>query len=324
VTFPAYARFQDDRPSLQRAFLATLRYLSLVTIPAGIGIAVLARPLVLTLYGTTWQPSIPVLQALAIAAALRSLSSHAGDIYKATGRPDILTKVGLVRAVILIPALILGARFGIAGVAIAQTLVTAASTVLSLFIAGRILSISWSAMMEEVKPAALSAGVMLVSLAGLLAVTSDWTHDIGLVIAIGVGVSVYALCAWRMNPSVVKQVRTIVATSFGLGSAPTTRARRYGRHDRYWIPLDHPHAVRFYTEHLFVPHSRQELLRGALALYVDAVDDAPLVQALDKTISALGVATDPMVRDLGPEAVAIRTMLTTIRQGRTFARRQSQ
>ena len=67
-----------------------------------------------------------------------------------------------------------------------------------------------------------------------------------------------------------------------------------------------------------------QLLRGALALYVDAVDDAPLVQALDKTISALGVATDPMVRDLGPEAVAIRTMLTTIRQGRTFARRQSQ
>jgi|GEM_PF-1216033 len=40
---------------------------------------------------------------------------------------------------------------------------------------------------------------------------------------------------------------------------------QYSRHDRYWIPLNHPGAERFYMEHLFVPHSRRELARKSLS-----------------------------------------------------------
>lgn len=47
--------------------------------------------------------------------------------------------------------------------------------------------------------------------------------------------------------------------------SPRAADVRYGRHDRYWIPLDHPLVVRFYLNHLFVPHSRRELLQGAVA-----------------------------------------------------------
>ena len=40
---------------------------------------------------------------------------------------------------------------------------------------------------------------------------------------------------------------------------------RYGQHDRYRIPLDCPPALQFYTSHLFVPHSRRELLWSYVA-----------------------------------------------------------
>jgi hypothetical protein len=39
----------------------------------------------------------------------------------------------------------------------------------------------------------------------------------------------------------------------------------YSWHDRYGIPLDHPPALRFYLDHLFVPHSRREMLWAVLA-----------------------------------------------------------
>src|SRR5215218_2791482 len=42
-------------------------------------------------------------------------------------------------------------------------------------------------------------------------------------------------------------------------------AIRYGWHDRFKIPLEHPSALRFYLHNLFVPHSRREMLWGALA-----------------------------------------------------------
>src|SRR5215218_10451478 len=40
---------------------------------------------------------------------------------------------------------------------------------------------------------------------------------------------------------------------------------RYGWHDRFRIPLEHPSALRFYLHNLFVPHSRREMLWGTLA-----------------------------------------------------------
>jgi hypothetical protein len=40
---------------------------------------------------------------------------------------------------------------------------------------------------------------------------------------------------------------------------------RYGWHDRYRIPLDHPAALRFYLNNLFVPHSRREMLWALVA-----------------------------------------------------------
>ncbi|HEX8472993.1 MAG TPA: hypothetical protein VF666_03090 [Pyrinomonadaceae bacterium] len=40
---------------------------------------------------------------------------------------------------------------------------------------------------------------------------------------------------------------------------------RYGWHDRYQIPLDHPSALRFYIDKLFVPHSRREMVWALVA-----------------------------------------------------------
>lgn len=54
------------------------------------------------------------------------------------------------------------------------------------------------------------------------------------------------------------------------------RTATYGRHDRYWIPLDYPQAVRFYTECLFVPRSRQDLFWGAMARAVPAASTRAL------------------------------------------------
>lgn len=214
VTFPAYSRLQDDHPTLARAFLVTLRYLSLLTVPAGIGLAVLGTTIVITFYGGNWEASIPVLQALAIAASLRSLGSHAGDVYKATGRPDILIKLGLVRASVLVPALIVGARFGIAGVAVAQMIVTGASTLVNLFIASKILSVSMKSILAEFKPAVLSSAAMVMSLYILLPISSSWPNVLNLVVAVGFGIGVYALSVWLTSRETVLRARATIVSSF--------------------------------------------------------------------------------------------------------------
>jgi O-antigen/teichoic acid export membrane protein len=214
IAFPTYSKLQDDRPALQRAFLVTLRYLSLLTVPTGVGLAALGTIVVSTFYGANWAPSIPVLQALAIAGCLRSLGSHAGDVYKAMGRPDILARVGLLRAVVLIPALVWGAQYGIVGVALAQLMVTGASTLLNLYIASEVLAMPLRTLLAEFKPTVLSSVAMLVGLQLLLPLLSGWPDVFSLVIAVVLGFGIYAASIWLTSREAVQQARATIVSSF--------------------------------------------------------------------------------------------------------------
>lgn len=118
VIFPALSRMQADRQALHRALLQTIRYSVLLGLPLAVGMALLGRDLVFAVYGRHWAQSVPALQVLAVYAALRCVTHHFGDAYKAIGRPDILSRLTFLWWVILPPSLICGARWGgIVGVA---------------------------------------------------------------------------------------------------------------------------------------------------------------------------------------------------------------
>ncbi|HEV2863852.1 MAG TPA: hypothetical protein VGX48_22845 [Pyrinomonadaceae bacterium] len=85
---------------------------------------------------------------------------------------------------------------------------------------------------------------------------------------------------------------------------------RYGWHDRFKIPLDHPSALRFYLDNLFVPHSRREMLWAAVARASARAGRAALpllgVAAADRLkgkgaapAGGQGAATDALVESLG-------------------------
>jgi PST family polysaccharide transporter len=88
VLFPAYAKLSRDR--LPEAFKVSLRYTALVVLPVAVGIAILARPIILTLFGHQWDDAIPVMQVLCAYAVVVTLNIPAGTVYKVTGRAWIL------------------------------------------------------------------------------------------------------------------------------------------------------------------------------------------------------------------------------------------
>lgn len=122
VLFPAFSQIRD--PSrLATAYVEAMRYIGLMVLPAATGLFFLAEPIVLTLFGDQWGPSVPILRALAVYVALRALGSHAGDVMKAAGRPRILVSIGAAKAVLLVPALVVAGRISAPAVATAMAAV---------------------------------------------------------------------------------------------------------------------------------------------------------------------------------------------------------
>lgn len=146
VVFPAYAAIQNDYSALRQGYLTVLRYSSLILMPIGLGFCAVAWSFMHTLYRPEWWPATPAMQALALFATLNAIGWHAGDVYKAIGKPDIQWKLSIVQALVLVPALIEGAHLnGFVGVALAQIAVVIPYSLLRFWLVHRILGVKYTA-----------------------------------------------------------------------------------------------------------------------------------------------------------------------------------
>jgi O-antigen/teichoic acid export membrane protein len=135
VLFPALSRLHAQGRNPAQTYLTTLEGVGLVTIPAAVGLILMAEPLVFILFGPRWAASIPIVQALTVVACLRALGTNAGDLLKAAGRPGTLVVLAATKSALLIPALVLAADEGMVAVALAMVAVTAATVTLDIAVA---------------------------------------------------------------------------------------------------------------------------------------------------------------------------------------------
>lgn len=118
--FPGYARLAHDREQLRQGFLRTIGVIALLGLPAGVGIALGAEPLVLLLLGEKWQACIPVVQVMGLYGSVVALNSNIGTLMIALGRPRLLTALSAAHVAVLLPLLFFGAaRAGSLGAAAA-------------------------------------------------------------------------------------------------------------------------------------------------------------------------------------------------------------
>ena len=226
VLFPAFARLHAAGEGLREGFLAALRWIPMLTLPMAAGLWLLAEPLLLALFGGQWVSGAPVLRALAVYTALRSLGSHAGDLLKAVGRPGLLAWLGLGKAALLVPALIVAGSRGPVAVAVALASVTGFTALLNLGVVAWITGVSPAAMARAVAPPALATAAMaaLLALAGRVAPPLPPAVELAAGIALGVATYVAALSA--VAPAALREAaRTLRGGGAGAAAGDSAHAR---------------------------------------------------------------------------------------------------
>jgi O-antigen/teichoic acid export membrane protein len=120
VLFPTYVQLADDLNRLRAAFQSTLGLIASLILPASVGLAAVADPLVRVLLGEKWLETIPVISLLALAGASTVLQTNTGSLHNALGQPRMILLTGIIQVGLLLPMLLLATfRFGIEGTAAA-------------------------------------------------------------------------------------------------------------------------------------------------------------------------------------------------------------
>jgi lipopolysaccharide exporter len=192
VLFPAMATL--DRKGLARAFLTSLRYALMVGLPLAVGLGVLAEPVILAVFGDKWEDAIPAMRVMALWALVSPIAVIIGTAYKATDRVDLLLKLAIPQALVLIPALIVLADRGIVVVAACQAVVAIVAAIVGMIVATRMLHVTaldlWRAGWP---PAAAALGLAATLLGVEWLELSPWP---ALALAVVVGSAVYLGLLW--------------------------------------------------------------------------------------------------------------------------------
>jgi O-antigen/teichoic acid export membrane protein len=118
VTFPGFARMRERGEPWVRAFVSALRLVMLVCCPLGVLLSGAADPLVRTLLGDKWLPTIGVLAVLGLWGALKPLAGTMGWALNSAGQAGRVAAVSAASLLLLVPGLVAAAElWGIVEVA---------------------------------------------------------------------------------------------------------------------------------------------------------------------------------------------------------------
>ncbi|MGC8469943.1 MAG: polysaccharide biosynthesis C-terminal domain-containing protein, partial [Acetobacteraceae bacterium] len=168
--FPGFAAIRQGGGDSAKAFLRIVGVMMLLSLPAGIGLALVAAPLIRLGFGAQWMAAVPVMRILALAGILGVFASIGSTLLSAHAhlRPLFLLSLGSV--VVKLPLLIfLGERDGIVGVALAVGVTTIGEHLVNIGIVIRRYRISLAALVGAVWRPVLATAAMaaVLGLAGL-------------------------------------------------------------------------------------------------------------------------------------------------------------
>jgi len=137
TVFPGFAQVANDKARLAAAYQRAQAFVTAVALPAGIGCALIADPLVRLAMGDKWAPAIFIIQALGAVYALQTLGSLVQPLGMAQGQTRIFFIRNAQLLFLRIPFIIAGMYLGgLKGVVIARIL----TGVMSIFVNMRLVT----------------------------------------------------------------------------------------------------------------------------------------------------------------------------------------
>lgn len=194
VAFPALSRRREE--GMANTTINLIKYGALFGLPVGAGIAILATPLVVVLFGDKWVEAGAVMSAFAVMYGLHTIVFALGDVFKALGRQRVMAAINAVAIPVMIVAMVLAVPGGVVGVVWARVGVSIAQGIVLFALVVRVLDLRVLEVLRELRAAVVTAAGVAV---GALAVRLLWDSlSIGPLLAGSLAAALLGAAALRL------------------------------------------------------------------------------------------------------------------------------
>ncbi|MGZ8282209.1 MAG: lipopolysaccharide biosynthesis protein [Allosphingosinicella sp.] len=210
VAFAAYSRIQGERDVMQAAFLKTVRLIMVIALPFYFGLAVTAEPLVLTFLGAKWRDAASLVPVLACAMPFMTLQILFAPATNALGRPALAVRIGLIGALLMAVAFIVGIGWGTAGLAWAWLGGMAALLAVTILVSLPAIGVGRRALAAAMAPGLAASLVMAGAVAALDSLLPGLGDGARLATLVPFGATLYALLLFLFARPLVDEMLALV------------------------------------------------------------------------------------------------------------------
>jgi teichuronic acid exporter len=194
VAFPVFSAVQDDPERFKRGLKHAFQMLVLLNFPMMVGLALVARPMVLIVLTDKWAPCIHFLQLLCALGMMYPLHAINVNVLMALGRSDLFFRIEVLKKVLIALGLVVTCSWGIEAMIWGQIVVGVVSYLPNSYYTGILLKYSMREQLSDILPyfvASIAMGAAVYAI-GLLAFPNNWAL---LTCQVAAGVVLYvALC----------------------------------------------------------------------------------------------------------------------------------
>jgi len=157
VSLPILLTIQDDIPRLKEAYKKIIKGTMFFSFMLMLGMVAIARPLVFTLIGEKWEPSVIYLQMLSLIGMFYPLHAINLNMLQVQGRSDLFLKLEIVKKIVASPVLFVGIFLGIKTMVLGLFIVNIFGLYLNSYWSGQMIRYSFWDQLKDITPSFLLA-----------------------------------------------------------------------------------------------------------------------------------------------------------------------
>jgi len=215
VTYPAYSFLQDSIGDLRTAFLKTLKYVSIVAIPFGVGIILLGGDFLKLAYGEKWFGATGVLKILALGGIFNTLPASLGALLLACGKARLTFWITLFQVAIFFVFIAPMVKiFGLNGVGIVVSISGFIAFLVGLVWVMKFLFIDTKQILFTLRPSLFSSllmGIAVIFLKYILAHSlSGIKFYYNFIILLFFAIAIYGFSLLRIERIIFREIKEMI------------------------------------------------------------------------------------------------------------------
>ena len=209
VSFPVLSNMQGDIPRLRGNYRKLIRNTMFITFLLMMGMAAIAKPMVISLIGEKWLPSVIYLQLLCFVGMFYPLHALNLNMLEVQGRSDLFLKLEIIKKTLAIPIIVIGVFYGIKIMIFGMIINTLIAYYINSYWSGKMIGYSFMQQVKDILPSfilALGVGGIVFAL-GYIGVNSN---ILLLIIQIVTGISLTILICEITKFKEYRYIKSIV------------------------------------------------------------------------------------------------------------------